>query len=125
MTKLFRFLKPYWHWAILAPLLMALEVAMDLMQPRMIQRIIDEGIAALDMGIVIQTGLLMIGFALVGAVGGVGCTVFSVLASQGFGTDLRNALFGKVQSLSFGNLDELETGQLVTRSSPVPSSAIM
>jgi ATP-binding cassette subfamily B multidrug efflux pump len=115
LTKLFRFLKPYWHWAALAPLLMALEVAMDLMQPRMIQRIIDEGIVALDIDVVIQTGLLMIGFALIGAVGGVGCTVFSVLASQGFGTDLRNALFGKVQSLSFGNLDELETGQLVTR----------
>jgi ATP-binding cassette subfamily B protein len=115
LTKLFRFLKPYWHWATLAPLLMALEVAMDLMQPRMIQRIVDEGIAARDMGVVTQTGLLMVLFALIGAVGGVGCTVFSVLASQGFGTDLRNALFRKVQSLSFGNLDELETGQLVTR----------
>ena len=97
MKRFFRFLKPYWHWAILAPLLMVLEVAMDLMQPRMIQRIIDEGIATLDMGVVTETGLLMIAFALIGALGGIGCTVFSVLASQGFGTDLRNALFRKVQ----------------------------
>ena len=113
--KLFQFIKPYRHWAILGPLLMALEVAMDLMQPRMIQRIVDEGIAQLDMSIVLNTGLMMIGFALVGAVGGVGCSAFSVLASQGFGTDLRSALFRKVQSLSFGNLNELETGQLITR----------
>ena len=113
--KLLRFLKPYWRWAVLAPLLMILEVAMDLMQPRMIQRIVDEGIAQLDMAVVTNTGLLMIGLALAGMIGGVGCTVFSILASQGFGTDLRGDLFKKVQSLSFGNLDELETGQLVTR----------
>jgi ATP-binding cassette subfamily B multidrug efflux pump len=113
--RLARFLKPYWHWAILAPLLMVLEVAMDLMQPKMIERIVDQGIAQLDLAVVVNTGLLMVRLALIGAVGGVGCTVFSALASQGFGTDLRNALFRKVQSLSFGNLDELETGQLITR----------
>ena len=113
--KLAKYLRPYWLWSILAPLLMLLEVAMDLMQPRMIQRIVDEGIAQYNMAVVIQTGLIMIGLALVGAVGGVGCTYFSVLASQGFGTDLRGELFRKVQSLSFGNLDELETGGIITR----------
>ncbi len=115
MKKLFAFIKPYWHWAVLAPLLMSLEVWMDLMQPRMIQRIVDEGIAQLDMQVVLQTGLMMIGFALLGAAGGVGSAAFSVMASQGFGTDLRDALFRKVQSLSFGNLDDMETGQLITR----------
>ena len=115
VRKVLKFLKPYWHWALLAPLLMMLEVAMDLLQPRMIQRIIDEGIAQGNMPLVINTGLIMIGLALLGAVGGVGCTAFSVLASQGFGTDLRDALYRKVQSLSFGNLDDLETGHLITR----------
>jgi ATP-binding cassette subfamily B protein len=115
VKKLAKFLKPYWLWATLAPLLMALEVAMDLMQPRMIQRIVDVGIAQLRMDVVINTGLWMMGLALLGAIGGVGCTIFSVMASQGFGTDLRSALFKKVQALSFGNLDGLETGQLITR----------
>lgn len=115
MKALMKYLKPYWLWATLAPLLMVLEVVMDLMQPRMIQRIVDEGLAQLDMHIVITTGLWMVGFAFLGAIGGVGCTVFSVLASLSFGADLRDTLFRKVQSLSFGNLDELETGQLVTR----------
>jgi ATP-binding cassette subfamily B multidrug efflux pump len=113
--KLAKYLRPYWRWAVLAPLLMLLEVSMDLMQPRMIQRIVDVGIAQYDLDIVIQTGLLMIGLALIGGAAGVGCTIFSVLASQGFGTDLRGALFRKVQSFSFGNLDELETGQIITR----------
>lgn len=88
---------------------------MDLMQPRMIQRIVDEGVARYDLTVVIQTGLVMIGLALIGVIGGVGCTIFSVLASQGFGTDLRGALFRKVESFSFGNLDDLETGQIITR----------
>ena len=66
ITKLLKFLKPYRHWAILAPLLMTVEVMMDLMQPRLIQRIVDVGIAQLDMAVVINTGLLMMGLSLVG-----------------------------------------------------------
>ena len=115
IRKLARFLRPYWKWAVLAPLLMVLEVVMDLMQPTLIQRIVDVGIAQLDTLVVLNTGLLMIGLALLGAVGGGGCTVFATLASQGFGADLRSDLFRKVQSLSFGNLDDLGTGKLVTR----------
>lgn len=113
--KLARYLAPYRLWAILAPLLMALEVAMDLMQPRLLQRIIDEGIAQGNMAVVLNTGGWMIGVALIGLVGGMGCTVFAILAGQGFGADLRGDLFRKVQQLSFGNLDRLETGALITR----------
>ncbi|MBN1246926.1 MAG: ABC transporter ATP-binding protein, partial [Anaerolineae bacterium] len=90
-------------------------VAMDLMQPRMIQRIVDEGIAQQDMTVVLGTGQLMLGFALIGAIGGIASSTFSVLAGQGFGADLRDALFTKVHSLSFGNIDRFETGQLITR----------
>ncbi|CAN5636517.1 ABC transporter ATP-binding protein [soil metagenome] len=113
--KLTEFLKPYSHWAILAPLMMILEVSMDLMQPRFLQRIIDGGIAQANMTIVTHTGILMAIFAVIGLGGGVGCTIFAVLAAQGFGADLRSTLFGKVQTLSFGNLDKLETGKLITR----------
>jgi len=88
---------------------------MDLMQPRMIQRIVDQGIARGDMTVVLTTGRAMLGFALVGALCGIVSSIFAVLASQGFGADLRDALFTKVHSLSFGNIDRLETGQLITR----------
>lgn len=113
--KLARFLKPYWRWIALAPLVMTMEVIMDLMQPRMIQRIVDDGIAHLDLNLVIQTGLIMVVLAVIGATGGMSNGIFAELTVQGFGADLREALFRKVQSFSFGNLDDLETGQLITR----------
>ncbi len=115
LRKLAVFLRPYWKLVIVGPLLMVLEVAMDLMQPRLLQHIIDVGIAQLDMRVVVSTGLLMVGLAIIGAVGGSGNTIISVRVSQGLGADLRSTLFRKVQSLSFGNLDRLGTGQLVTR----------
>lgn len=113
--NLFRFLQPYWLWVVLAPLCMAAEVALDLQQPRLLQTIIDQGIARSDSNFVIHTCLLMLGLAFLGVWAGVGCGFFSVLASQGFGGDLRGALFRKVQTLSFGNLDQLQTGALITR----------
>ena len=113
--KLLKFVKPYWKWAALAPLLMILEVAMDLMQPRLVQRIVDEGIARLDLNIVFMTGLLMCGLAMLGALGGMSNGIFTEIVAQGFSADVREMLFRKVQTFSFGNLDELETGQLITR----------
>lgn len=113
--KVLRFLKPYWLWIVLAPLLMLLEVVMDLMQPRMVERIVDQGIANLDLPFVLQTGLLMFGLAVIGATGGMSNGIFAEMTVQGFGADLREALFRKVQSFSFRNLDAFETGQLITR----------
>jgi len=113
--KLLRFIKPYWRWVALAPLLMTLEVTMDLMQPRMIQRIVDQGIAQLNMPLILQTGLLMFGLAVVGAMGGMSNGIFAEITAQGFSADLREFLFRKVQTFSFGNLDDLDTGQLITR----------
>lgn len=113
--KIVTYLKPYWLWIVLAPLLMLMEVVMDLMQPRMVQRIVDEGIARLDMSLVLQTGLIMFGLAVIGATGGMSNGIFAELTVQSFGADLRESLFRKVQSFSFRNLDAFETGQLITR----------
>lgn len=113
--KLITFIKPYWRWALIAPVLMLVEVAMDLMQPRMVAHIVDEGIAHLDLNVVLHTGLLMFGLAILGALGGMSNGIFAEMTVQTAGADLREALFRKVQTFSFGNLDELETGQLITR----------
>jgi ATP-binding cassette, subfamily B, multidrug efflux pump len=115
VRKLAKYLKPYWRWAAIAPVLMLLEVTMDLMQPRMVERIVDQGIANLDLNLVIHTGLLMFGLAFIGALGGMSNGIFAEMTVQAVGADLREALFRKVQSFSFGNLDELESGQLITR----------
>jgi ATP-binding cassette subfamily B multidrug efflux pump len=103
--RLFPFLRPYRLWAVLAPLAMMLEVVMDLLQPTLIAHIIDEGIAQQDVALVVRTSGWMAMAAVIGLVGGMACTVFAILAAQGFGADLRHTLFGKVQALSFGNLD--------------------
>lgn len=113
--RLFSYLRSYRLLVILAPLMMVGEVAMDLLQPRLTQQLIDEGIAKNDFDEVIRTASLMIILSVLGAIFGVLCGVFAVRASIGFATDLRDSLFRKIQSLSFANLDKLETGGLVTR----------
>jgi ATP-binding cassette subfamily B multidrug efflux pump len=115
MWKLKSYLKPYWISSILGPLFMILEVWMDLLQPIMMASIINDGIVKNDLAHIQKTGLIMLGIALIGVIGGVGCSVFSSIASQNFGRDLRNSLFEKVQTFSFRNLDQLETGSLITR----------
>jgi ATP-binding cassette subfamily B multidrug efflux pump len=113
--QLRRFLAPYWFWALLAPVLMAIEVAMDLLQPRLVQQMIDDGVLAADLDTVLRIGLTQLIVAVIGLIGGVGCGIFTTLAGQHFGADLRDSTFRQVQKLSFGNLDKLETGGLVTR----------
>jgi len=110
-----RFMAPYWLPALAAPLLMAMEVAMDLAQPRLLQHIVDQGIANHDLHLVTHTGGLMILAGVVGLLTGVGCGLLATYAGLGFGADLRSQLFRRIQALSFGNLDRLETGRLITR----------
>jgi len=115
MRQIFRYLKPHWVAALLAPLLMVIEVAMDLLQPMLMASIIDEGVLSGNQAHIITTGLTMIGAAIVGLIGGVGCTIFASIASMRFGADLRNDVYTKVQSFSFRNMEKLETGSIITR----------
>jgi ATP-binding cassette subfamily B protein len=94
---------------------MGVEVCTTLNQPRLVRRIIDVGVAHLDMGVVVRTGLQMVGLTALGMVGALGCLLATVTVVQRFGRDLRDELFRKVQRLSFGDLDRLETGSLITR----------
>jgi len=112
---LFSFLRPYRLWVILAPLMMAIEVVMDLLQPRLVQDIIDDGVAKGDQGVIWRLGAWMIGLSFIGMIGGIACGIFATLASQHFGRDVRGTLFRRVQRLSFADLDRLETGRLITR----------
>ncbi len=115
MRKLFRFIRPYWWAALLAPLMMLMEVAADLIQPRLMARIIDIGVAKRDLAYVYATGDRMIGIAVLGLLGGTGATIFSCYAAQGYGKDLRGELFSRVQSYSFAELDRFKTASLITR----------
>lgn len=115
MRRLLKFLDPYKKEAILAIILLTLVVVTDLSIPRLVQTIIDEGIVQNNMGVIIRTSLLMIGISILGAMLMIGNTIFAVRASRNFSADVRRELFTKIQSFSFGNIDDFQTGQLLVR----------
>lgn len=115
IITLARFVRPYWLSAVAAFVLLTSLVFLDLAIPRLIQRIIDEGIAKQNQDMVIQTGLLMVGISLLSVLVAVGNNFTSIRVGEGVARDLRLALFQKIQSLSFSNLDALRTGQLMVR----------
>ena len=115
LRRVLNFLSPYKKEIAFATVFLGLVVFADLSIPRLIQVIIDDGVAEKDMDVVLRTSLLMIGASIVSALLSIANTFFSVRASRGFEADLREAIFTKIQTFSFGNLDDLKTGQLLTR----------
>lgn len=115
LRRMLKYLNPYKKEAIIATILVAFVVIADLSIPRLVQVIIDDGVAQGDMNVILWTSLLMIGASLLSAAISIANTYYSVKASRGFEADLREAIFKKIQTFSFGNLDDLNTGQLLTR----------
>jgi ATP-binding cassette subfamily B multidrug efflux pump len=115
IRKLFPFVKPYWRRSLVALVLLIAVIFMDLAIPRLIQRIIDQGITAHNMQVVISTTLWMLGISIVQTFFAIGNNNLSVQVGEGVARDLREALFLKIQSFSFGNLDRINTGQLMVR----------
>lgn len=115
IIKVLKFLKPYTRDAILAMVLLALGVGADLSIPRFIQILIDQGVIGNNMTIIFQTSLTMIGASILSALLAIVNTVFSVRVSQSFAADVRQAVYHKIQSFSFGNLDGFQTGRLLVR----------
>lgn len=115
LRRILVFVKPYLKEMILATLLIIGVVLTDLAPPRLTQHIIDVGVANRDLGVIARTSILMVAISILGAAFAVVNTIFSVRVAQGFAADLRNALVHKVQTFSFGNLDEMQTGDLLVR----------
>lgn len=116
-----KYLKRYWLFALLAPIFMIGEVSMDLLQPELMSRIIDDGVLGLNNGgvgnlnTVITIGLKMIGFVALGGICGVMSGVFANLCAQQFGNDVRKAVFKRIMEFSFEQTDKFSTGSLITR----------
>jgi len=115
LKRSFGYLRPYTKEAAGAIILLGLVVAANLAIPRLVQVIVDDGIVNRDMDVILRTSLLMIGASLLSALFMIGNTILAIKASRGFEADLRDAIFTKIQTFSFGNLDEFTTGQLLTR----------
>lgn len=106
---------PYKWPAIIALAFMLVELAVELIQPLIIGKIVDEGIMKGDMTYVVTWGSIMMGLGLLAFAAGITNSFFSAHAAQSFAYDLRIALFKKVQSLSMPNFLKFPTSALITR----------
>ena len=115
MKRLGVYLKPYTLESILGPLFKLLEALLELLVPLVVADIIDTGIGAGDSGFIVKRCALLIGLGLLGLASSVTAQYFAAKAAIGFTASVRHALFGKVQSLSYAELDKLGTSTLMTR----------
>lgn len=115
MKRYWKYIKPYLPAFILGPLLMIVEVVGEIVLPKLMALIINEGIALGNVPYIIKIGLLMALCAVLMAIGGVGGAYFGAKASINFATDMREDAFKNVQRFSFANIDSFSTGSIVTR----------
>jgi ATP-binding cassette, subfamily B, multidrug efflux pump len=105
----------YWKPFLAAVAFLMIETVCDLMQPTIMSKVIDVGVAGRDMKYILTMGAVMLAITAVGAAAAVTRNIISSNVSQKFGTELRSDLFKKIHSYSFENVDRFETASLVTR----------
>lgn len=115
IRKLLYFVKPYWRRSLVSLFFLVCVVVIDLTIPRLIQRIIDDGIGGDNMQIVLSTSVIMLVISVLQVIFALANNLFSIQVGEAVARDVREALFLKIQSFSFGNLDHLNTGQLMVR----------
>lgn len=115
LVRILSFVGPYRLQSIVAVLLLLGSVLAELVQPRLIQMVIDEGISAGDINVITVTVGIMIALAVFEAGMTIANTFMSVRVAQNFAHDVRSSVFRQIQKFSFGNLDKFQTGELVVR----------
>ena len=115
IKQLMGYIQQYRKYFILAPLLVVGESLAELLLPYLMGLIVDNGVAAKDVPYMFTIGGIMVLVAALGIVDGIFAAKFSAKASQGFGYNLRQAIFKKVQTFSFADVDKFSTASLVTR----------
>ncbi|MBU8914898.1 ABC transporter ATP-binding protein/permease [Bacillus sp. FJAT-29953] len=115
MKHFAKYIKKYWKSFCIAVLFLTFEAICDLLQPTVMAKIIDEGVANRDIHYVLKMGGLMLLITAIGAVAASTRSIMASIVSQNFGTELRSDLFSKIQSLSFRNLNNFDRASLITR----------
>ncbi len=115
MKRFWKYVKPYLSAFIIGPLLMIVEVVGEVLLPKFMANIINNGAVNHDVPYIIGMGAVMVVTALLMMAGGIGGAYFAAKAAISFSSDLRSDLFDQVQKFSFSNLDQFSTGSLVTR----------
>ncbi len=113
--KLLRSVREYKRQSFLTPVLVALEVLMEVLIPLLMANIIDIGIMQGDMGYIVKTGALLVVMAMLALFFGAKAGQLAAIASAGYAKNLRHDIFYKIQDFSFGNIDHFSTSGLVTR----------
>ncbi|MEE1300956.1 MAG: ABC transporter transmembrane domain-containing protein, partial [Acutalibacteraceae bacterium] len=114
-SPMLREIKEYKTATALTPLFTALEVVMEVLIPYVTAMIIDRGISAGSMSNVIKYGAVMLGMAALSLLFGIGAGWFGAYSSTGFARNLRKAMYEKIQTYSFSNIDKFSTAGLITR----------
>jgi len=116
MKRYWKYVKPYLSAFIIGPIFMIAETIGEVVLPWLLSKIIDVGVLE-GRGVlyIIAMGVTMIVTTLIMMAGGVGGAWFAIKASSGFANDLRKDLFGQIQRFSFANIDQFNTGSLITR----------
>lgn len=115
MKKVLMFLGPYRLAVFVALFFTLTELAVELLQPFLMARIIDDGIMQGDLSVVMLWGGIMIGMSLIAFASGILNSFYAAHASQGMGYDIRSKVFEKVQSFSFANFSQFPASSLITR----------
>lgn len=115
MGIIFSFLKKYRVASVAALFMMLVELSVELMQPYLISKIIDQGIRVKDLSVVWLWGGVLLGSSVVAFIAGISSSFFASHASQGFAFDLRDKLYGKVQSFTYSVFSRFESSSLITR----------
>ena len=115
LKKLAPYIGEFKKEAILSPVCIAIEVIMEVILPMLMAQVIDFGVNVGDMNYVLKMGLLMLVVAFISLAGGALCGKYAAVASTGFARNLRKAIFERIQTFSFANIDKFSTAGLVTR----------
>lgn len=115
MKKLFPFLKPYRLQLTVGPFFKLSEAVLEILTPTLMALLIDNGVNTGDKGYIIRMGIIMLVIATCGVLFAYICQYSASIASQGFGTDVRNALFKKIGTFSFAELDRFGAPSLINR----------
>ena len=116
-----RYMKKYWIFALLAALFMIGEVAADMIQPKLMAGIVDDGILGLsgngtpDISLITTVGIRMLLIVLAGGLCGILCAAMTNICGQSYGNEVRKACFSNIMKMSFEQTDSFTTGSLITR----------
>jgi len=115
VKEVFSYVRPYKWTAIFALCLMLLELFVELVQPLIMAKIIDDGIRAQNHEMIVQWGAVLLGLSFVAFMAGIINSYFSSHTAQSFSYDLRNAMFDKIQSFTLATYQKFSTASLITR----------